>query len=191
LAIHETIQCATWNPHHDKTIAFGAGTHIIEWDIKSNQLLTRIEHAHEVGVRNLDYNQNKPRHIVSCGDDSMVRIWDSRNVKKPLMEMSDHTHWVWSVQFNKFHDQLLLSCSSDSQVNLQSVVSISSVPVVESDGDTPRPVDGLISSFDQHEDSVYCVAWSPSDPWIFASVSFDGRIVVNFVPQDHKYKIIL
>lgn len=33
---------------------------------------------------------------------------------------------IWSVAFNKFHDQLLLSSSSDNLVNLQSVVSISS-----------------------------------------------------------------
>jgi WD40 repeat protein len=62
----------------------------------------------------------------------------------------------------------------------------------EKDEDAPeKPEDGLVSTYDQHEDSVYQVAWSPADPWIFASVSFDGRAVVNVVPQDHKYKIIL
>jgi WD40 repeat protein len=91
---------------------------------------------------------------------------------------------------------LLLSSSSDSQVNLHSVISTSSVPINgdalsdEEDGNN-QPFDGLVASFEQHEDSVYSVAWSPSDPWIFASLSFDGRIVVNLVPQDHKYKIIL
>jgi len=32
---------------------------------------------------------------------------------------------VWSVAYNKFHDQLVLTSSSDCQVNLQSIVSIS------------------------------------------------------------------
>lgn len=54
-----------------------------------------------------------------------------------------------------------------------------------------QTVDGLVKTYEQHEDSVYNAAWSPSDPWIFASVSFDGRFVVNFVPQEHKYKIIM
>ena len=53
------------------------------------------------------------------------------------------------------------------------------------------PVDGVVATFDQHEDSVYQVAWSAGDPWIFASLSFDGRVLVNFVPREHKYKIIL
>ncbi|KAJ3345459.1 Protein tssc1 [Kappamyces sp. JEL0680] len=128
----------------------------------------------------------------------MVRLWDTRNSKSPLKEISNHTHWVWNVAFNKFHDQLLLSCSSDAQVNLHSVVSVSSAPVrvfspsSEEENEAPPEItDGLIAAYEQHEESVYSVAWSPADPWIFASVSFDGRLVVNFVPQDHKYKIIM
>ena len=46
-------------------------------------------------------------------------------------------------------------------------------------------------SYDQHDDSVYAVAWSAGDPWIFASLSYDGQVVINTVPQDQKYKIIL
>ena len=36
---------------------------------------------------------------------------------------------VWSVQFNLFHDQLVLSASSDSQVLLTRVASIASEPL--------------------------------------------------------------
>lgn len=158
-----------------------------------------IANAHEVSVRSIDYNQNRQNYIVSGGDDCMIRIWDTRNSKAPLKELSDHTHWVWNVAFNKYHDQLLLSSSSDAQVNLQSVVSVSSAPLRvfspssdEDNEDTEEvTVDGLVSAFEQHEDSVYSVAWSPSDPWIFASVSFDGRVVVNQVPADHKFKILM
>jgi EARP and GARP complex-interacting protein 1 len=52
-------------------------------------------------------------------------------------------------------------------------------------------VDGLVARFDDHEESVYAVEWSNADPWIFASLSYDGRVVVNVVPTDYKYKIIL
>ena len=44
-----------------------------------------------------------------------------------------HQHYgharVWSVQFNLFHDQLVLSASSDSQVLLTRVASIASEPL--------------------------------------------------------------
>ena len=48
-----------------------------------------------------------------------------------------------------------------------------------------------MATYDQHEDSVYAVTWSNLDPWIFGSLSYDGRFVINIVPQEEKYKIIL
>nr|KAJ3422008.1 Protein tssc1 [Polyrhizophydium stewartii] len=107
----------------------------------------RIDKAHELSVRCLDFNPNKAHQIVSGGDDCKIRIWDTRNTKTFVKEVSDHTH-----------------C---------------------------KTTDGLVASFDQHEEAVYSVAWSAADPWIFASLSYDGRVVVNQVPRDHKYKIIL
>ena len=51
--------------------------------------------------------------------------------------------------------------------------------------------DGVIATFDEHEDSVYAVEWSTADPWVFASLSYDGRLVINRVPRAEKYKILL
>ena len=52
-------------------------------------------------------------------------------------------------------------------------------------------LDVLVSSFNEHEESVYSVAWSMADAWTFASLSFDGRMVINHVPSTEKYKILL
>lgn len=54
----------------------------------------------------------------------------------------------------------------------------------------PLP-DGVVSVCEEHEDSVYAVEWSPADPWLFASLSYDGRLVVNHVPRATKYHILL
>jgi hypothetical protein len=35
------------------------------------------------------------------------------------------------------------------------------------------------------------VAWSGSEAWSFASLSYDGRVTVNHVPAAEKYKILL
>lgn len=116
---------------------------------------------------------------------------------------------IWSVSCNRFHDQLLISGSSDTQVNLQNVVSVSSSQFkkgeqaildelkasseasVEEEDLVNKTIDGLVATYDQHEDSVYSACWSMADPWIFASLSFDGIVSINCVPSAHKYKIIL
>ena len=51
---------------------------------------------------------------------------------------------VWSVRYNHFHDQLVLSSSSDSRVVLNNIVSLSSEPyghLLENDDDSDEEKD--------------------------------------------------
>jgi hypothetical protein len=48
-----------------------------------------------------------------------------------------------------------------------------------------------VVTWDEHEDSVYGMAWSNADPWLLASLSFDGRVIINRVPKNIKYKILI
>ncbi|CAE7400423.1 eipr1 [Symbiodinium pilosum] len=54
-----------------------------------------------------------------------------------------------------------------------------------------RTSDGLVRKYEEHEDSCYSCCWSSSDAWVFASVSFDGKLVVNRVPDEEKYRILM
>lgn len=51
--------------------------------------------------------------------------------------------------------------------------------------------DSVVSTYEEHEDSVYAAEWSSADPWLFASLSYDGRLVINRVPRTLKYQILL
>lgn len=111
-------------------------------------------------------------------------------------------------RFNTFHDQLLLSSSSDCKVMLTCANSCSSEAIppqssspkekssnsLEDDFNQDKQnglEDGLLQTFDNHEDSVYCVEWSSADPWIFASLSYDGRLIISKIPKQYKYRILL
>lgn len=50
--------------------------------------------------------------------------------------------------------------------------------------------DDVIAVYEEHEDSVYACVWSVADAWVFASLSFDGRVVVNHVPSQEKFTIL-
>ncbi|KAG2436284.1 hypothetical protein HXX76_006595 [Chlamydomonas incerta] len=52
-------------------------------------------------------------------------------------------------------------------------------------------LDGKVVTWDEHEDSVYGLAWSAADPWLLASLSFDGRVALSKVPKNIKYKILI
>lgn len=101
------------------------------------------------------------------------------------------------------------SGGSDSVVNLWRIASCSSTPWIghsttgggdqledslgpqgeEEEEDDPPNI--KIRAMDQHEDSVYGLAWSPADAWIYCSLSYDGRAIINHVPSTEKYKILL
>lgn len=196
------LQNAVWNPHQAEIVTVG-GCNLSGWDLRSGKNSFDRADAHKSTIRAVDYNPNKPYHVVTGGDDAQVYIWDVRQIKEPILDIhSSHTHWVWSVAFNKLQDQLLLTSSSDTQVNLHNVVSVSSASYLDSSSEeededegsygrsSNKPSDGLIHTYDQHEDSVYKVAWSPADTWTFASISYAGRVVISQVPTNEKFKIL-
>lgn len=118
---------------------------------------------------------------------------------------------MWCVRYNPFHDQLLLTASSDARVLLSSAASVSSENYNNDDEDATeakqmyllalfiisyliqkyfRLADGPLQWW-EHEDSVYCAEWSPAEPWIFASLSYDGRLLISRVKKSLKYQIML
>ncbi|KFM72860.1 Protein TSSC1, partial [Stegodyphus mimosarum] len=200
----QKFTAANWNPHQNcNVIAAAVDTSVRSWDLRTMQTAWSFENAHGQLVRYLDFNPNKQYYIATCGDDCQTKFWDVRNNTKPLLVFSDHSHWVWCVKYNSFHDQLVLTSSSDSRVILSRAASVSSAPfghLIEDDDieghddsykSNTKPVsDGVVSIYEEHEDSVYAVEWSSADPWLFASLSYDGRLVINKVPRAEKYRIL-
>ncbi|XP_061969536.1 WD repeat-containing protein DWA2-like isoform X2 [Populus nigra] len=80
--------------------------------------------------------------------------------------------------------KLLQSGGSDSTVNLWFASTTTSDELTsESVLKSPtRELDSLLlNSFSDYDDSVYGLAWSSQEPWIFASLSYDGRVVVESI----------
>ncbi|KAK0090614.1 hypothetical protein PV325_010580 [Microctonus aethiopoides] len=200
-----------WNPHNgcNQFVTLN-DNNVRGWDLRnpSNEAWAIIS-AHSQIVRDLDFNANKQYCLSTCGDDGYMKFWDIRSTNEPIISRMEHSHWVWSIRINRFHDQLVLTSSSDSRVILCSIPSVSSEPYGpggnnpdDEDGiDDSLPLedaltknkldDGVIGKYEEHEDSVYAVEWSSADPWTFASLSYDGRLVINKVPRKYKYKILL
>ena len=44
---------------------------------------------------------------------------------------------------------------------------------------------------DDHEDSLTAAVWSAHNAWVYASLSYAGRLVVAQVPSAEKYRVLL
>ncbi|CAA2962678.1 TSSC1 [Olea europaea subsp. europaea] len=185
-------------------------------------------------VRSIDFNPNSQYYIASGGDDCRANFWDLRKTSTPALNLQTHTHWIWSIRYNPFHDQLVLSAGSDSRVALMRAQSVASDPygqAVDDDedenssqgddeekennqqqdesdtanGDKLENVVGesktkdkndqkpltneVIHVYQEHDDSVYAAEWA-TDPWIFASLGLESRLVIGRVPKKEKFNIL-
>ncbi|PWZ28960.1 hypothetical protein Zm00014a_018628 [Zea mays] len=193
-----------WDPHNHNSIASISDSSLHLWDLRSMEKSSAIEHAH---IRDVDYNPKKQHIIATTEDDFGICLWDLRMLKLPLKDLPGHSHWTWAIQHNPEYDELLLSAGTDSIVNLwlAKVSNNDSEPNSPS-GSPNRQEEPLLNSYTDYEDSIYGtlqpsyfayqlelregitglikivgIAWSSHDPSLFASLSYDGRVVLESV----------
>jgi len=193
-ALQHKFGGGAWDPHSASVAATWAGASLALWDLRTMRQTTRVEAAHAMGVTHLDFNPNRQHILASGGESGSVRVWDMRSCTSPLLEFSPHSTSVCRLLYNPKHDRLLLTSSTDNNVVLSRVLSVASSNEdfpADPNGGAKEGADDLVQTFSQHEDSVYAAAWSLVDPWVFASVSYDGVVRINSVPCAEKYKILL
>ncbi|XP_022951369.1 WD repeat-containing protein DWA2-like [Cucurbita moschata] len=189
----------TWDPS-ESSVQF--------WDLRTMKKTDSI--ACSAYIRNVDYNPKRKHLLVTAEDETGISLWDLRNPKVPIQQLPGHTHWTCAARCNPEYDGLILSAGTDSAVNLwlpsvsngelKSESSCSCLGcfffflfkiyadtcylyklMSRSVDSPPQQGDPLLHSYSDYEDSVYGLAWSCREPWIFASLSYDGRVVVESV----------
>lgn len=225
---------------NSKVVAASIGSHVYGIDTRvsdsSPSAICWIIEDHRCNrIRSIDFNPNSQYYLASGGDSCQANFWDLRQTNVPALHMQSHSHWIWSIRYNPFHDQLVLSGGSDARVALMRAQSIASEPFGQMGdfedeeairGNSPSqesrdensPItnehatdclkeqhatserksrsketkelqDSVINIYEEHDDSVYAVEWA-TDPWIFASLGYESRLVINKVPKSEKLNIL-
>lgn len=173
------LRGGAWDPHNHNSIAVISDSALQLWDLRSMEKSTAIEHVH---IRDVDYNPKKQNIIATAEDEFGIRLWDLRMLKHPLKDLPGHSHWTWTVRHNPEYDELLLSAGTDSTVNLWLAKVSNNDSETESPSGSPnRQEEPLLNSYTDYEDSIYGIAWSSHNPSLFASLSYDGRVVLESV----------
>lgn len=183
-----------WNPQSvNLQFVTADDCNVKAWDLRSQtKIAWSLDGIHAQIIRDFDFNPNRQYYMATCGDDGYSKFWDIRNSSQPLISRADHSHWIWSLRYNPVHDELIGTASSDGQVLITRLAGISSSVVENEDTKTKTSIeDKIVATCDQHEDSVYCVEWSSADSWILASLSYDGRLLLNKVPKEEQLRILL
>jgi WD40 repeat protein len=184
---------------NSSVVGFASDRSVCLWDTRTNDISLTMKSSHFFPILCLDSNPNMDHAYVTGGSDGRLLFWDLRQPQgsSPLQSVgSAHAHHVTSVKYHPIHDQLLISSGTDCSVNLWRFQGVSSTPTRSVPLTSPRAApsaavdDGLVESYKRHEDAVYRCCWS-RDGWSFASVSYDGLVMVNSVSVAEKYRILL
>ena len=171
--------------------------HLLDWRADTSIPTGTVDSfaAHRYGVTDLDYNPNKPYVLATGGQDGLVKFWDLRLARRPLLVgRGGHSHWLWNVQYNPFHDQLVLSSGTDGVANLWRLSTISSAPLLtwpEEEEDEEDAGPNVRVARHEAGDAIYASSWSAADAWVYMVLGYDGKAALHHVPSKEKYKILL
>ncbi|TPP57736.1 Protein TSSC1 [Fasciola gigantica] len=149
-------------------------------EVATEPLYSIQSHSH--WVWSVRYHPTRDQLLLSSGSDSRVCLYNLSQFSSDVM-LGDVPTTRSASRLDPIH-------------NITDAADHTSVKTADSDVCSNRAEnsvlrDGLIARLEQHEDSVYAVDWSPVDPWYFASVSYDGNLLINQVPEPVKMHILL
>ncbi|XP_064881723.1 EARP-interacting protein homolog isoform X2 [Oncorhynchus nerka] len=198
---HGNASSVLWEPMGDGTRVISlADNHALLWDLTESSTQATISSSATLeGKGQLKFTSGKwsPHHNctqLATANDTAIRGWDLRTMSQIYCIENAHGQLVRDLDFNPNKQYYLASCGDDCKVKFWDVRNINEpVKILEEHSHwSKEPLqDSIISTYEEHEDSVYAVEWSSADPWLFASLSYDGRLVINRVPRALKYHILL
>jgi WD40 repeat protein len=188
---------AALNPHFSSVLGVCVGNALNGFDTRQDPKRPVWSLPASNRLTDCSFNPNRPYWLCCGGENGKLLFWDYRNPKEPIEHSfadkeANHTHWISGVEYNPHHDSLVLSSGTDGAVKLYNAKSVSSAPATEGGGGGGGAGgDYLISNYDRFNESVYTACWSSADAWIYAAVSYDGKALIETVPDAEKMKILL
>lgn len=181
----DLIQTAALDPHHPSSCMIalaGKGLATLDFRSKKAQNVQNSVGLHGYGdITSIDFNPTTPDKFFTCGTDGLVLLHDLRyeggtSLSKDCV-LKAHDHYVNKAYYNPFHDDLILTGSSDESLKLWDLAN----------HDEPKCLKRLLD----FSDTVRDLCWSGNSPWVFAGVSFNGKVIVDTVPNEKKMSILL
>ncbi|XP_008677309.1 protein TSSC1 isoform X2 [Zea mays] len=182
------IRRVIWWPlgKHDKLISID-DRNIFLWNVDmSNKSAKVISQGSADMLPNLSGGAWDPHNHNSIASisDSSLHLWDLRSMEKS--SAIEHAH-IRDVDYNPKKQHIIATTEDDFGICLWDLRMLK-LPLKDlpghshcPSGSPNRQEEPLLNSYTDYEDSIYGIAWSSHDPSLFASLSYDGRVVLESV----------
>ena len=117
------------------------------------------------GVGAVCWHPEQPTRLVTSSEDDnnpVIMVWNLRNALAPELILSGHSKGILSMSWCKQDEDLLVSCGKDNRTILW------------------NPQTGeMVGELPSSSNWTFDVQWSPRNPDLLATASFDGKIGVH------------
>eukprot|EP00897_Mesotaenium_endlicherianum_P010692 jgi/Mesen1/9651/ME000671S09013 len=147
------------------------------------------------GLYDCAWSEGNENILVSASGDGSIKVWDVALPPQanPIRSLEEHTHEVYSVEWNGVRKDSFLSASWDDTIKARPPAPVSlGCPLWTLDA--PRS----LRTFGEHSYCIYSAVWNPAHADIFASASGDCTLRVwdvreprsTLIIPGHEYEIL-
>lgn len=178
----DDIVYASIDPFHSTNCLCVDGKKISVIDFRAPEPVLSMSPMHGFGlITTIEHSSVTPGRFLTTGTDGVIKVYDIRMNSGYSLDcmyhFQAHDHSIHKALFNPFHDELLISCSSDQSLRLWELKQ--------------RAEHSPIQSVNEFHDTVLDLCWSDNGPWVFAGVSYNGKVIVDTVLNEKKMAILL
>lgn len=167
----DEITSVSWNNSVSHILAStGNGGYTSIWDLKTKREVLHLSYTGAGGRANFSYVSWHPSQstklITASDNDScpLILTWDLRNSNAPEKILEGHKKGVLSLDWCKQDPTLLLSSGKDNSTFLW------------------NPIEGIkLGEYPTTANWAFETKFAPAAPDIFATASFDGKVVVQTI----------
>ncbi|OAF72081.1 hypothetical protein A3Q56_00125 [Intoshia linei] len=164
------------------------------WDVRSAKEPIYSFKVHHNWIWNVRYNPSHDELVLSSSSDTRVKLTRTGNISSAALFETKSEHLEKKYEDDKIEDCVEL-CLNDKCVSSNSTLNgfddLRDQTTKNERSANLKKNPHILRTYDDNEDSVYSMEWSSADPWIFASLSYDGRFTINCIDRKIKYEILL
>lgn len=162
-------------------------------------LLKVVRGGHSHWVTRAIFNKFYDQLVLSGDCEGITNLWRISSCSSaPLLDLNDEVEDSEGIGEGSFHDDGMEEGNEEDRMDDEQPASLNCDDDDYHKEDKSKASrksesnahDVRVTSF-ECSDVIADLTWSASDPWIYATLSCDGVIVVHHVPSREKYKILL
>ena len=174
----DVVEDVQWHCHNEELFgSVGDDKQLLIWDMRqeANKTASAVPDAHDEDVNCLSFSKFDSFMLVTGSSDQTVKLWDMRNLAKPMHVMEGHHGPVMQVAWSPTTETVVGSCGEDRRVHLWDISRIGEEQTAE-DAEDGAPE--LLFIHGGHTAKVSEFSFNEHDDWTVCSVSEDNIVQI-------------